>query len=270
MFASYWYSLDEALSRRVAHVVLGLAMLVAVIFNLLVHIHTGQNGALAIAIGSQPGTPPALAVPAVLESELNATGPLWLMLAICAAVPLLTATLEKGWLEMTFSKGTRRWRIFLGRFLGGMTLYGLAFLLATFPLAARLWWTTGIATWQVAAALAIQSFSFAALLSMSTLAALPQKGVALPIVASAGLLLLSGPLFGRQESFYHLFSSHAAHEIFDWAYRILPKVVELQQVSVSLVQSSRLESWWWPFWSTGLFTLAMLSLSVWLLERKSF
>jgi ABC-type transport system involved in multi-copper enzyme maturation permease subunit len=270
MFASYWYSLGEALSRRVAYVVIGLALLVAVIFNWLVHIHTGQNGALAIVIASQRGMPPALGVPVVIESELRATGQLWLLLVIFAAVPLLTATLEKGWLELTFSKGTSRWMIFLGRFLGGVTLYGVAFLVATFPLAARLWWATGIATWQVAVVLLIQSFSFAALLSVAALVALPQKGVSLPIVASVGLWLLSAPLADRRTIYYRLFTSHVAREIIDWAYRILPKTSELEGVSVSLIQSGRLELWWWPLWSTGLFTLAVLGLSLWLLERKSF
>jgi ABC-type transport system involved in multi-copper enzyme maturation permease subunit len=270
MFASYWYSLGEALSRRVAYVVIGLALLVAVIFSLLLHIHTSQNGAVTISMGSQPGAPAALAVPAVLESEVNATGQLWLLLVIFAAVPLLTATLEKGWLELTFSKGTARWRIFFGRFLGGVTLYGIAFLLATFPLAVRLWWATGIATWQVAVVLIIQCFSFAALLSVAALVTLPQKGVSLPIVASVGLWLLSAPLADRRTIYYRLFRSHVAHELVDWVYHILPKNFELERVAVSLIQSGKLESWWWPFWSTALFTLGVLALSMWLLERKSF
>ena len=222
-----------------------------------------------IFVGTQPPTPPAIAVPAVLESELRATGTIWLLFALFATAPLLTATLEKGWLELIFSKGIARWRIFAGRFCAALTLYALAFGLATFPLAARLWWRTGISTWQVAITLLIQTFSFAALLSVAALAALPQKGVALPIIAPAGLLALSPILAERRQTFYQIFSSPGAREIVDWTYRILPKCSELEDSCVSFLQSGRIASWW-PYWSTALCVLAVLSLTVWQLARKSF
>ena len=58
-------------------------------------------------------------------------------------------------------------------------------------------------------------------------------------------------------------------EVVDWAYRILPKSSELVDICASYVQGGKIVSWW-PLWSTGLFTLAVLGLTLWLLERKSF
>jgi hypothetical protein len=269
MFATYLNSLHESMSRRVALVLLGVAILVALGFNAVVHLRATDGDAMAIIVGTQPPSPPALAVPSVLESELRATGTLWLLLATFAAAPLLAATLERGWLELIFSKGTARWKIFAGRFLAGLTLYSITFVVAVFPLAARLWWKTGVATWQVGVALLIQTFSFAALLAVVSLVALPQKGVALPIIASVGIWVLSPILASRQETFYRIFSSHAARVVVDWAYRILPKCSELEDICVHFIQSGRIASWW-PVWSTGAFTLAMLALTVWVLERKSF
>lgn len=269
MFATYLNSLQESMSRRVALVLLGVAILVAVAFNAVTHMRSGPGGATMIGVGTQPPMPPAIAVPSVLESELRATGTLWLLLAIFAAAPLLTATLEKGWLELVFSKGTPRWRIFLGRFLAGLTLYAATFALAAFPLAARLWWKTGIATWQIGVALLIQTFSFAALLAVAALVTLPQKGVALPIIAASGIWVLAPVLARRQETFYAIFSSHLAREIVNWAYRILPKCSELEDLCVSFMQGGTV-AWWWPVWSTGVFAFAMLALTVWLLQRKSF
>jgi hypothetical protein len=81
--------------------------------------------------------------------------------------------------------------------------------------------------------------------------------------------LLSPSLAMRRETFYRIFSSHAARGIVDWAYRILPKCSELEELCVSFVQGGTIASWW-PLWSTGMFTLAVLGLTLWLLERKSF
>lgn len=269
MFATYINSLHETLSRRVALVLFGVAILVAIAFNWFVHVRPLVNGTSTMIVGAQLPTPPGVAVPAVLESVLRATGTLWLLLATFAAAPLLTSTLEKGWLELTFSKGTPRWDIFLGRFLGGLTLYSFTFILATFPLALRLWWETGIGTWRIGIALLIQTFSFAALLSAAALATLPQKGVTLPIMASVAIWVLSPSLAMRQEAYYRIFTSHFARTIVDWAYRILPKCSELEDLCVSLVHGGRITSWW-PVWSTGVFTLAVLSLTLWQLSRKSF
>jgi hypothetical protein len=269
MFATYLNSLHESMGRRVALVLLGVAVLVAIGFGAIVHVRSMPDGRVALAVGSQSPAPPGIAVPSVLESQLRATGSLWLLLAIFAAAPLLAATLEKGWLELTFSKGTARWRIFLGRFLGGLTLYSLTFVIATFPLAAWLWWRTGVATWQIGVALLIQTFSFAALLAVAALVTLPQKGVALPIIASVAVSVLSPSLAMRREIYYRLFSSHAARGIVDWVYRVLPKCSELEDMCVSLIRSGTIASWW-PLWSTAVFTLAAIGLTLWLVERKSF
>ncbi len=222
MFATYLNALHESMSRRVALVLFGVAILIAIIFNAVVHVRTMSDGSTMIFVGAQPPAPPTIAVPGMLESILRATGSLWMLLAIFAAAPLLTATLEKGWLELVFSKGTARWKIFLGRYLAGLTLYSVMFAAATLPIALRLWWSTGVGTWQMGVALLIQTFGFAALLAVAALVTLPQKGVALPVIAAAAIWLLTPSLAMRQQTFYRLFSSHVVRGIVDWAYRILP------------------------------------------------
>lgn len=269
MWATYLNSLSESMNRRVALVLFGVAILVALAFNFIVHVQRSASGATMIAIGTEAPAAAAVAVPQALESELHAAGSLWLLLAVFAATPLLTETLEKGWLELLFSKGTTWWRIFGGRFLGGLTLYGLTFALATFPLAARLWWRTGVTTWQISLALLIEVFSFAALLSVAALATLPQKGMTLPIIASVAVWVLSPSLAKRQQTYYQLFSSHFAREIVDWAYRVLPKCSELENIGVSFLHAEKVQSWW-PVWSTGLFALAVFGVTLLLLQRKSF
>jgi len=269
MWPTFLSSLRETMSRRVALVLFGVAILVAVAFNWIAHVRTSPAGSVVIAIGTQPPGAPEIAVPAVLESELHAAGSLWLLLAVFAATPLLTSTLEKGWLELLFSKGTARWRIFGGRFLAGLALYAISFAIATLPVAARLWWRTGVPTWQISLALAMQTLSFAAILSVAAIACLPQRGVALPIIAAVAVWVLAPSLAKRQETYYQLFSSHAVREIVDWVYRILPKSTELEDLSAAFIHSGRIAAWW-PVWSTAVFAMATLGLTSWLLRRKSF
>jgi hypothetical protein len=269
MFATYLNSLHESMSRRVAVVLFGLAILVAIAVSAVVRVRTLPDGARMVVVGAQPPAPPIIAVPSLIESMLRATGSLWILLAIFAAAPLLTATLEKGWLELTFAKGTARWRIFLGRFLAGLTLYALMFAMATLPVALRLWWSTGVGTWRLGVALLIQTFSFGALLAVAALVTLPQRGMALPVIAAAAIWVLTPSLSMRQQTFYRILSSHIARAVIDWAYRILPKCSELEDLCVSFVQRGTIASWW-PVWSTGVFTLVVLGLTLWQLERKSF
>jgi ABC-type transport system involved in multi-copper enzyme maturation permease subunit len=270
MLAAYLNSLDEMMSRRMAYVLCGIALIITFVFNYVLHIQNTPRGALLV-MGKGMFLPAIMVVPAVLQEEIGVTSFVWFLLVIFATAPLLTASLEKGWLDLTFSKGTARWKIYLGRFLGGVSLYAFTFALATFPLAARIWWSTGMPTWSIAVALLIQSLSFASVFSISALAALLQKGPALPIIGSVGVLVVSSPLADRQVIYQALFSSQIFRELTDWTYRVLPKVVELETLCRYLVAGDKFNSgYWWPIWSTAAFTVAILSLTMWLLHRKSF
>jgi len=269
MLAAYFNSLLEAVNRRMALVLAGVAVLVAGTFCWIVQLKPLPDGTSVIFLGSNFLGPATLAVPSVFGAEIQQTGALWLLLAIFAAAPLLTSALEKGWIELTLSKSTSRWKIFLGRFLGGVTLYFVTFLLATFPVALRLWWKTGVGPRPLAIALLIQTLSFAALLSIVALATLPQKGMALPAMAAVAVWFFSPSLARRQQSYYSFFTSHFSRGVLDWVYRILPKCSELESMCFAYIHDGKIASWW-PFWSTGIFAAAMLGLTFCLLQRKSF
>lgn len=269
MITAYLNALHEGIARRVALVLMGFGVLAGVAFNGIVHVRHLPNGASTMFLGSQSLGAPSIAAPHILDAEVSAVGGLWVLSAVFTAATLLASTLEKGWLELVFSKGTPRWRVYLGRFFGGATLYSLTFLLATFPLAFRLWWQTGVATWPLAVALAIQTLGFISILSVAALVSLPQKGVALPIMASVALWFFSPLLARRQQYYYPLLSSHLARGLIDWAYRILPKCSELDRLCSSFILDHKIASWW-PLWSTGVFAFVVLAVTLWRLEQKSF
>lgn len=268
MLTAYWDALRECFNRRVGLVLLGVAGLAATLFCLLVKVRTLPTGGTAVSLGTLPVAPSAFAVPSVLVSVVDASGLLWILLAIFAAAPVLTSILEKGWLELLFSKATPRWRILVGRVGGCLTLYAMTFAIATGPLALKLWLKTGIGTWPILVALLFETLSFAALLGVASIATLTQKGVALPIVATVAIWFLSPLLAHREQWYYPLVRPGLGRSLVDWAYRLLPKVSELQSVSDAFIQARMISSWW-PVWSTATFAIVLFAVTIVLLQRKS-
>jgi ABC-type transport system involved in multi-copper enzyme maturation permease subunit len=274
MLTSYWDSLKESLGRRVALVLFGLSIVSSVAFNLLIKVETRPDGHFRVLLGNRPlaADNPAAAVAgvhSVVAQQMGIAGGLWILGAIFAAAPLFASVLDKGWLELLFAKGTPRWRIFLGRYLAGATLYASMFALTTFPLAVRMWWKTDVRVWQVSVALLFYTLSFISVLSVAAYASLSQRGAALPILAAVAIWSFSPMLVERERTFFTLINRQWIKEIFNWAYRILPKCSELGDMAGKFMKDGQIATWW-PVWSTGVFAVAVLAATLWSVERKSF
>lgn len=269
MIAAYLNSLGEAVNRRMGLVMLGLSAIVAVVFNWIVRLVPLRDGSTMIMFGNRMLGPDKIAAPALFKTEAQFTGGLWLLLGIFAAAPLLSSTLDKGWTELTLSKGTARWRILVGRYFGGITLYFLALMITTMPLAVRIWLKTGVQPGALLISALIQCLGFGALMAVAALVTLPQTGIAVPIMVAVVVQVASPFLAQRQQIFYPIFSSQAVRGIFDWMYRILPKCYELSDLSASYIDTAFIANWW-PVWSTAAFLAAVMGLTMWLLHRKSF
>lgn len=269
MIAAYVNSLAEAVNRRMGLVMLGLSAVVAIVFNWIVRFAPLPGGRTMILFGNRILGPDTVAAPSLFKTEVQFTGGLWLLLGIFAAAPLLSSTLDRGWTELTLSKGTARWRILIGRYFGGITLYFLALMVTTMPLGIRIWLKTGVQPGALVMAAVIQCLAFGALMAVAALAILPQTGIAVPIMVAVLTQIASPFLAQRQQTFYQIFSSHAVRGIFDWMYWILPKCYELNDLSTAYIESGHIANWW-PVWSTAAFLVAVLALTMWLLHRKSF
>ncbi len=268
MFAAYLNSLNESFNRRMALVAFGLAIIIAIVFNWGVHLKPIGTDFMVL-LGNRPMGPASLAVPGLFASEAKFTGFIWLLIGILAAVPVIASTLDKGWLELTLSKGTARWRIMLGSYFAGISIYLCTLAVAALPLAFRLWLVTGIGPKPLIIAMLIQAIGFAALIALAMFATLPQLGSAIAMVLSLVVWIASPYLAQRGDTFYTLFTSAYSREIIDWMYRILPKTSELDTLSANYIMDGHISSWW-PIWSTMLFTVVVISLTLFLLRKKSF
>ena len=268
MLAAYIHSVRESVNRRMALVLIGFAVLMAYLITRIIVIKPLPDGTSMLFMGRQMLGPSSLAVPAVLANIVKITGGLWLFLAIFASVPLLVSTLEKGWVELTLTKGVARWRVMLGAFMGGLTLYAATLSVASLPTAIYLWAKTGIGFQPLLVAILLETFAFSSLLAIAALTTLTQTGAALPIIFAVVIDFLSPLLMNREHTFYLLISSNFGRGIIEWIYRILPKNMEIVTASENYIQFHKI-GLAWPFWTTGVFVAAIMGLTIYLLHRKS-
>ena len=268
MFAAYMHSVREAVNKRMALVLIGMAVLFATILYLLINITPMKDGTSMIFLGRHMLGPATLAVPAAQAQEVQITGSLWLLLSIFASVPLVVAALEKGWVELTLTKGVGRWKVLLGCYFSGLTLYAATLCVAMLPIATWLWIKTGVGFKPLLVAILIESLGFDSLMALATWASLTRTGAALPIMLAVFMYLFTPVLANRQQMLFQLISSPGWQGVFNWAYRILPKPSELMGSATNYIQFGHISNWF-PFWSTGVFIVAMMGLTIWMLHRKN-
>lgn len=268
MLAAYLHSVRESVNRRMALVLFGLAILFAVILFIVIKVTPLPDGTSMIFLGKHMLGPASLAVPAALVAEVQITGGLWLLLAIFASSPLLVSTMEKGWVELTFTKGVPRWKILMGSYFGGLTLYAMTLTLAMVPAAIYLWVKTGVGIQHLLVAIVFETFGFGALMALASLVTLTQTGVALPIIIAVFVDLFSPVLANRERGLFTVISSAGWRSVITFFYRILPKNFEIVAACENYIQYGKVGPWM-PFWSTGIFIVVVLGLTMWLLHRKS-
>jgi ABC-type transport system involved in multi-copper enzyme maturation permease subunit len=267
MLAAYIFALRDSFNRRMALVLTGLSVVLAIVFIWIVKVKFLRGP--VVFLGPRMFWAADRGVPSVLTIVMEFTsGVLWILLAILAAAPVLSSTLEKGWVELTLSKGTSRWQILLGSYFAGVTMYFTAVVVAITPIAFYLWWQTKVSSWPLSVSILLQTLSFAALLAIAAFATLPRLGAVLPILFAMAVYIVSAILAQRERMLYQFLTSRWSHVILDGLYRILPKTSELSGTAARYIQGEGITSWW-PLWSTGIFIVGTLSLTAWLLHRKS-
>jgi ABC-type transport system involved in multi-copper enzyme maturation permease subunit len=267
MLAAYLFSLRDAFNRRMALVLIGLSVVLTIVFIWITKVKYLPGP--VIFLGPRLFWAADRGVPSVLSIVMVAiSGVLWTLLGILAAAPVLSSTLDKGWVELTLSKGTSRWQILLGSYFAGVTMYFTAIVVAIVPVAVELWWRTKVSSWPLGVSILLQTFSFAALLALAAFATLPRLGAVLPILLAMAVYIVSAILAQRERLLYQFITSNVWHLVLDWLYRILPKTSEISGMAASHIQGQGITSWW-PIWSTGIFLVVILSLTAWLLHRKS-
>lgn len=264
-------TLHESLYRRMGVVLLAVSLLIPGIY-LYYWISNAERlptGEVVLRVGPRNAPIPAeMFVRGNFRGFLEIANTLWFFLGIFAAAPLMTTFMEKGWVEMLLSKGVARWQMLLGRYVAALLVYVAALFITYVVPALYVWQTTGITQYRFLASIGITIFSFTATLALMTLLGVGQPNQALLVIVGFVQVTLSR-LLAERATFYPLIPYQWVKTTIDWIYRLFPKSSELQRMATDYFAKATIESWW-PFWSTGVFTVVTLTLALWVFHRKSF
>ncbi len=268
MMAIFLRAFPELISRRVGMVLVGLALLMPAL-----HIYGWSRSLERLPDGSfvVHAGPTAMPVHDFLRSDLSNqltfAHTFWVLLAIFATAPALTTFQERGWAELLFSKGLRRWEVLLGRYLAGLTAFAVALFFICGVPALYVWWTTGITQYRFFTGLGLTLLSFASLLSLMALVSVLQVNAALLVMVGFVQFTFARFLATRGE-LYVLIPWDWLKTLLDWLYYLLPKNAGLQRAATTYLTTATFVSWW-LLWTTAVFAVAALAAACVLLQRKN-
>ena len=263
-------TLRESIFRKAGLVLLIFSLLVPIFLIGMIRVGHTADGKLELTMKDMHSLPPEVFALSTFMGLLDVANSFWVLMGVFAAAPLLMSFLEKGRADLVIAKGTPRWQLFMGHYIGALVLYaGSIFLMAGVP-AVYLWARTGVSLRHFLVAACISVFAFSAMLALMSLAAMGASHSAMPIFL-AFVYTMFGPLLAHRKAtiYQDVITSKLGQWLVDWLYRILPKTSELVMASRKYLNAGVVDSWW-PIWSTALFVAGALALSCWLMHRKSF
>lgn len=260
----------ESIHRKMGLALILFSLLVPVILIGMIRLEHTPKGEVEVAMIGFHSLPPEVFALSTFMGLLDLLNSWWAILGVFAITPLLMSYMEKGRAELVIAKGTPRWKLCLGRYLGSVVLFAtLVFFMAVVP-AVYLWARTGVSIRQFLIASCLSAFTFGVLLSLISILAMGATHPAIPIIFAFVFNMFVPQLAQRKAVFYQdIITSQWGQWLLDWVYRILPKTSELVVASRKYLNAGVLDSWW-PIWSSALFVVGALALSCWLLHKKSF
>jgi ABC-type transport system involved in multi-copper enzyme maturation permease subunit len=178
--------------------------------------------------------------------------------------------LEKGNIDILLSKPVSRSKIILGKFSGGVILIfiSLVYLLGA------IWIIISIKTgfWHVPFLYSIfwLTLSFAIIYSIVIILGLTTQSSVLTIIINIFLVFVILPVLGARETTIFTFvNSDVIRFIVNFFYYILPKPSDINIIMGNIVNGKPVESYQ-PVYTSLLFMITMLSLSIWYFKKKDY
>ena len=191
-----------------------------------------------------------------------------IFMSLFATSNLIPTLLHPGFIDLFISKPVSRLEILCGRILGSITIVAFnVFYLILFT------WIiislkTGLWNWGFLLAGIMIVLTFLILFSLMTF---------LGIITGSGpfslmityLILFFSPLLIERNQIYALLSSKFYGTLIDGLYYFLPKTTELGNITQRLVRGIPVGSWM-PAWSSVLFAVFMIVISIFIFSKKDF
>ncbi|MCE5310882.1 MAG: ABC transporter permease [Acidobacteriales bacterium] len=261
----------EAMARKIFWALFGLSTALILFFLFLMKIDVVEGAMATVTLFGQTNrkmTDVSRLVRQVHGGIATFLYTWGMALAVFASSGLVPTVLEPGRIELLLSKPVRRWQILLGRYLGNLAVVGLnvAYLIASVWLIFG--WKTGVWSPGFLYAIATTVFIFAVLLSVVVLTGVLFESSAVSTMVTIGLGLMS-PILAQHTIAEKLLSSEWSRWLWRALYEMLPKVFDVGRITLNLVRGDRVDSLM-PLATSGLFALAVLSLSLYIFSKKDF
>ena len=195
---------------------------------------------------------------------------LWFIMwiAVLGTAGLVPAMLEKGRAEFYLAKPISRARLLFGKLCGVWLVYG-GILVVCALLQLTVWWAMfslfNVGSLYVLAGVLLE---FAVMLAILGLVGVLSGSFAFSLIA-VFFFWVAQKLLMHREMLYELINNRVVERIGDVLYYIVPKFSQQEDLFVALANERTIESWL-PLWSTALFGIVALVLSVIVFRRKDY
>ncbi len=201
-----------------------------------------------------------------LISVLLFSGGIFLSLFACSN--LITSLMEPGYIDLFISKPLSRWQILLGRYLGSIAVVAINIFYLILFSALIIAFKTHIWNWGFLTAGLLIVFTFAVLFTLMMFINVIGGNGPIALMVTYFIIFFS-PLLVQRDQIYALLNARFYGYLLDGLYYILPKMAQLGFMTQQVVRGAEIGSWM-PLWSTLLFGVAMLGISIVIFKRKNF
>ncbi|MFO7446411.1 MAG: ABC transporter permease subunit [Ignavibacteriaceae bacterium] len=265
-----WYTLREALARKVIIFFMGISVLVIILAAAIFSFMEAQM----VIEGLSPAGHELALKEIILALELMFIAPLsglCLLLAIFASSSFIPVMLEKGNIDLLLSKPVSRTQLILGKYLGGILVVflNIGFLIIGIWLVISVkfsYWDFGFLS-----LILVITFTFAVLYALIVwFGVVTKSSTPGMMVAYLIFLILSPLLLFAKDKGKILIESDFVNTIIDGLYYLIPKTSELMgNITVDLTSGNGIKDFQ-PIISSSLFLILMVYLSITMFNKKDF
>jgi ABC-type transport system involved in multi-copper enzyme maturation permease subunit len=265
-----WYTVREALARKVFLFFIGLSTLAIIISAIVVSVLSDAALQSSITVHDQN-----LMLDQIVTSiQLMIITPLislGILLAIFSSASFVPHMLEKGNIDLHLSKPISRSQLLLGKYFGGLLVVfiNIAFLVIGIWLviSTRFW----IFNFAFLTIILSVTFTFAVLYALIVLFGVVTQSSMLGMMSAYFIFLILSPLlYAGRTKFGAIITSDFLKSIIDFFYYLIPKTSELiGELTVNLAVGQGIVNWQ-PILTSLAFMLVALGYSIYLFNKKDF
>ena len=264
MFAIVKVTIHEAIAKKIILGFFALSTLIIFIFLVLVNIESIDS---VVEVSKQTDIKAAVIG---FESIIMGVSYLFIItISLIAVSSIIPSMVEKGNIDLLLSKPIGRTKIIIGKFVGGVILIflNLVYLIGCVWLILSL--KSGFWHFPFLYSIIWLTVSFAVIYSLVILLGLTTQSTIISSIVTLFLVLIVLPILGARADIADVLKNDFVKFVLDFFYYILPKPGGINMISAAQITEQPIESWL-PLWTSLLFMVTMLALSIYYFKKKDY